>query len=80
MSALEYPPESARLAFELGRVAIDHEAKQGEINLGELIQAKPRMYDDSTLNAAGKLKSFLDCECPKHISDLIKTLSEFETY
>jgi hypothetical protein len=32
-------------------VAIDHEAKQGEINLGELIQAKPRMYDDSTLNA-----------------------------
>ena len=80
MTALEYPPESARLAFELGRVAIDHESKQGEINLGELIQAKPRMYDDSTLNAAAKLKSLLDCECPKHISDLIKTLSEFENY
>ena len=35
---------------------------------------------DSTLNAAAKLKSLLDCECPKHISDLIKTLSEFENY
>jgi hypothetical protein len=50
MTALEYPPESARLAFELGRVAIDHEAKQGEINLGELMQAKPRIYDNSTLD------------------------------
>lgn len=80
MSALEYPPESARLAFELGRVAIDHEAKRGEINLGELIQAKPRMYDDATLTAATQLKSLLDCECPKHISDLIKALAEFETY
>ena len=41
-------------------------------NLGELVMAKERKFGSSELNAARRLKSALDCECPRHIADLIE--------
>jgi hypothetical protein len=79
-SALEFPLEPARFAYEMGRVAVEADARQGEFNLGELVKPKPRSYDDKELAAAGDLKRLLNCECPRHIVDLIKALNEFEQY
>ena len=56
------------------------ETKQGEYDLGELVKAKPRMYTDSELAAAGKLKRVLNCECPNHIVELVSMLNHFEEY
>jgi len=79
-NALEFPMEPARLAYEMGRVAVEMETKQGEYDLGELVKAKPRMYTDSELAAAGKLKRVLNCECPNHIVELVSMLNHFEEY
>ena len=79
-NAMEFPMEPARLAYEMGRVAVEMETSQGEYDLGELVKAKPRMYSDSELQAAGKLKRMLNCECPNHIVELITMLNHFEEY
>ena len=42
--------------------------------------AKPRQFNDLQLSAARQLKSTLDCECPRHIADLIRSLAHFEEY
>ena len=42
--------------------------------------AKPRMFNDAELLAAAEEKIVLDCECPRHLSELIKSLNDFETY
>lgn len=74
------PPDPGRLAFEIARVAAVGEAEQGESNVGELVVAKPRRYSSQELAAARTLKSNLDCECPRHIADLIEALATFEEY
>ncbi|MFT4875208.1 MAG: hypothetical protein ACI9KD_003354, partial [Congregibacter sp.] len=52
----------------------------GETNLGELMPGKDRQFNAADLAAAANLKSTLDCECPKHISELITALASFEEY
>lgn len=78
--ALEFPVEPARLAFELGRVVVDSETRVGEFDLGELVHPKPRAFTDNALRAAGRIEGTLDCECPRHLSKLIQSLNQFETY
>lgn len=78
--ALEFPPDPARLAFELGRLGTERDVSEGEINLGDLIKSKPRRFDDRQLQAASKLRSAITCECPRHIADLLQALNEFERY
>jgi len=78
--AVEFPPDPAYLAFEINNCAAEAAVRQGESNLGELIESKPRQYSEQELSAARKLKSTLDCECPKHITDLIRALANFEEY
>ena len=80
MRAMPFPPDPARLAFEVGRVAVAHQTEQGEFDLGDLVRVKDRTFSDSELNAARDLKSTLNCECPKHIADLITALASFEQY
>ncbi|NQY03558.1 MAG: MerR family transcriptional regulator [Halieaceae bacterium] len=75
-----FPPDPAFLAFELSRGAADKTVSMGETNLGELIESKPRQFNENELSAARNLKSALDCECPKHIADLIRALNHFEDY
>ncbi|MEO1079109.1 MAG: MerR family transcriptional regulator [Pseudomonadota bacterium] len=80
VASMEYPPESGKLAFEIARSVADAEVSLGEGNLGELIAAKPRRYGATELSAAANLKSALECECPRHISELITALANFEEY
>jgi DNA-binding transcriptional MerR regulator len=79
-SALQYPIEPSRLAFEIGRTQVERETTEGMSNLSELMPAKPRMFSEAELLAASQEKIVLDCECPRHLSDLIKALNEFEAY
>ena len=41
---------------------------------------KARLYDEAELTAARKLQSAVDCECPRHITDLVRALATFEEY
>ena len=79
-SAFEYPIEPSRLAFEIGRSQVEKETAAGLGNLSDLMPAKPRLFSDEALRAAAAEKIVLDCECPRHLSDLIRSLNEFEAY
>ena len=43
-------------------------------------QAPPRRYDDETLSRMAALSSTVKCECPRHLAELIASLSGFERY
>ncbi len=79
-SALQYPVEPSQLAFEMGRVQVEKETTEGIGNLSDLMPAKPRMFSDQELLLAAEEKIVLDCECPRHLSELIRSLNEFEAY
>ena len=79
-SALQYPVEPSRLAFEMGRVQVEKETTEGIGNLSDLMPAKPRLFSDQELLAAAEEKIVLDCECPRHLSELIRSLNDFEAY
>lgn len=78
--SLAFPTEPSRLAFELGNLATERDVAEGAVNLGDLIAPKPRRYSDRQLHAAAKLQSSLTCECPRHLSDLVRALNDFEEY
>lgn len=78
--AMSFPPEPGRLAFEIAHSAVKTQVEEGEGNLGELVVAKERQFGVSELLAARRLKSTLDCECPRHIAELIEALANFEQY
>jgi DNA-binding transcriptional MerR regulator len=42
--------------------------------------APPRRYDDETLAQLATLSSTVKCECPRHLAELIASLSAFERY
>jgi hypothetical protein len=42
--------------------------------------APPRRYDDETLAQLATLSSTVKCECPRHLAELISSLSAFERY
>lgn len=79
-TVLEFPPEPARVAYEINLSAAHKAAAAGDRNLGDLIKTKSRQFSDQQLAAARKLEKRLNCECPRHISDLIRSLAEFEEY
>ncbi len=78
--AIAFPMEPARLAYEMGRIAVEKDTRQGEFDLGDLVKPKARMYSDSELAAAAQLKRLVNCECPNHIVELINMLNHFEQY
>lgn len=80
ISAMAFPPDPARLAFELSRCVTEKLTRQGERDLGELVQARPREFSGRELAAAASLRSHLGCECPQHLAELVASLSHFERY
>lgn len=79
-TAGDFPPDPAFLASHLSVRAAVKDASQGLESLGELVRTKPRLFDEKGLSQASKLKSALECECPKHITDLVRALADFEEY
>jgi len=80
MVATQFPPDPAYLAFEITRSVAETQASTGETNLGDLMSTRPRQFSDAELSAARQLRNTLDCECPRHITDLIRALVHFEEY
>ncbi|MEH6636799.1 MAG: MerR family transcriptional regulator [Halioglobus sp.] len=80
ITAISFPPDPAYLAFELGHIATEQATGLGEGNLGQLVSAKPAQFSSAELSAARQLQSEINCECPRHISDLILALANFEEY
>lgn len=55
-------------------------APQGEPLLTPMKQAPARTFSDFALNKAAGMTSSIECECPQHLSELIKSLVDFEAY
>ena len=80
IAAMAFPPHAGKLAFAIARNIAESEVSAGESNFGELMTAKPRQFGAVELAAAASLESTFDCECPKHIAQLITALIAFEEY
>jgi DNA-binding transcriptional MerR regulator len=76
----DYPPDPAFLAFHLTRSSAEKVAHAGSIDLGELIHGKPRLFTERELSAVRDIEGALECECPRHITDLVRSLATFEEY
>tara|TARA_R110000823_G_scaffold139607_6_gene269522 strand:- start:1922 stop:2893 length:972 start_codon:yes stop_codon:yes gene_type:complete len=75
-----FPPDAAFLAFHLTRVSAEKSASAGSGNLGDLIHGKPRLFNEQELSAARGIEDALACECPRHLTDLVRALATFEEY
>jgi hypothetical protein len=80
IAACVFPPEAAYLGYEISRSVTDRMTRLGENNLGELIEGRARQFSDKTLAEVAEMPAKLDCECPQHLVELIRALSEFENY
>lgn len=78
--ATQFPPDPGYLAFELARTVAHKSATLGDTDLGELMSARPREFSELQLRAARQLQGTLACECPRHTTDLIRSLAHFEQY
>ena len=76
----EFPPDPAFLAFHLSRTVAEKAANAGSGNLGDLVHGKPRLFSEQEISDARKIDSALECECPRHITDLVRALATFEEY
>lgn len=56
------------------------EAPEGEPLLTPVKKAPARTFSDFALNKAASMTSSIECECPQHLSELIKSLVDFEVY
>lgn len=45
-----------------------------------LAEVPPRLFDDETLADLAAHSSTVACECPRHLSELVRLLGHFETY
>lgn len=79
-TAASFPPDPAYLACHLTLSRAVKEASLGVENPGQLVQGKPRLFDERALSEARKVRSTLGCECPRHITDLVCALGTFEEY
>lgn len=79
-TATSFPPDPAYLAYEMSRTSAEKATGLGEANLGELMASRPRRFSEDELSAARGIQSGLNCECPRHITDLIRALASFEEY
>jgi DNA-binding transcriptional MerR regulator len=55
--------------------------QQATVPDGALLEAPPeRLYEDRQLAVAATTSTSIRCECPRHLADLILSLSHFEAY
>ena len=69
------PASHEQLVRELGRALPPPTAAQNDA-----IVAAPRLFDDATLRDLAMQPSAVQCECPHHLAELIRTLTQFEEY
>ena len=69
----------ARLILKSAREQIDEELASVGIP-GATGQMIGRRFDDDDLDKIALLRSSVECECPRHVANLLKGLSAFESY
>lgn len=57
--------------------SLDKNSKEFDISLPN---SRPRQFDEEALMEAEAMSDKLNCECPRHLTDLIRQLSTFEEY
>jgi hypothetical protein len=63
----------------MGRLAASGATDTGQpLQSGEL--APPRRFDDKSLARLATISSAVKCECPRHLAELLTSLSAFEKY
>jgi len=75
-----FPPDPAVLAFHLNLSGAVKDARQGAKDVGQLVNGKPRLFEEQELAANGKSQRAAPCECPAHVTDLVRALATFEEY
>jgi len=75
-----FPPDPTFLALHLTLRATAQDTCLGAQNIGQLAAGKPRLFSEVELSEARQKRSVLDCECPRHITDLVRALAAFEEY
>jgi DNA-binding transcriptional MerR regulator len=78
--AASFPPDPAELTCRLSLSIAEKDASAGSHDLGQLVHAKPRLFNDSELSEARGTPGAVACECPRHIADLVRALASFEEY
>lgn len=73
---LRAPVDQYQLGRELGRPLI---AKSPAVDSSR-IESAARLFDDTALEQMANISSTVQCECPHHLVDIIRTLTQFETY
>ncbi|WP_070105654.1 MerR family transcriptional regulator [Burkholderia plantarii] len=66
------------LVSQLAR-AVVASRRAGDADQGLWLRTR-RRFDEATLASLGSLSSTVKCECPRHLSELIRQLSAFEQY
>ncbi len=79
-AAASYPPEPQFLASYLKVSVALKEVSQGMESIGQLAEARPRLFDEKSLSLLAKVPNAVDCECPRHIVSLVRALADFEEY
>jgi len=80
VALMKFPPDPSYVAYEISRTVSAKVAGMGEMNVGDLVTAKPRLFTEKQLTEARAIESGIDCECPRHLTDLVRSLAAFEQY
>lgn len=79
-SALRAPVDARSLQAHCLAVKPSTVARPAGEGAALVTPAPPRRYDDETLARLASLSSTVKCECPRHLAELIASLSGFERY
>jgi DNA-binding transcriptional MerR regulator len=74
------PLDSEEFSRRIRQLKQDMEADRGVNDTGELAGARPRLFNDRELVGLKGAESQLGCGCSQHLSGIIESLVNFETY
>jgi hypothetical protein len=74
------PLDTQKFAGAIKQLVGVLEVERGIGDAGELVAAQPRLFSDTQLIDLQHAPSGLECGCSQHLSDIIRSLANFEEY
>jgi len=74
------PLETESFSIQMKRVRATLDVLHGSRDAGDLVAPRPRLYDEAALVRYKHAPSGLACGCSHHLTDIIQSLVNFETY
>ena len=71
------PPDLGEVVALCQAALADHRVKKPVPNVNE---GAPRLFDDIALTAISTYQNDVNCECPRHLAELLMMLGSFERY